>query len=188
MNRDESFRPSSKISRWYYIILGFIVVIIVIGGTVLWFIGRQPAGTLPYPIPRSEVLKLGFDIYYPSQKLLTAGYTLDRDSFETTNQVLIYSVSYGDNHKLIFSDQAKPTNTQIQAFYARNLPLNTTLLTSAGLATIGAIRLQTVVSIPTNSNAWIIATAPGNINQSDLDKVMRSIELAKYDTLSRLHF
>jgi flagellar basal body-associated protein FliL len=179
MNRDESLKPSRKISKWYYIIAGIIIIVMVAVGAILWFINRQPAGTLPYPIAKSVAKQLGFDIYYPSQKLLPTGYALNRASFEITNQVLIYSVSYGVTHKIIFSDQAKPTNAQIQAFYARNLPLNTTLLTGAGLATIGAINLQTVVSVPTNTNAWIIATAPGNINQNDLSRVMKSIELAK---------
>jgi len=158
--------------------LGLGMTIILIG-LVVWFINRQPTGTLPYPISKSEAKQLGFDIYYPSQKLLPAGYTLNKGSFEITDQVLIYSVSYGVNNKIIFSDQAKPTNTQIQAFYAKYLPLSTTLLTPTGLATIGAIKLETVVSIPTNTNSWIIATAPANINQSDLDKVMRSVKIAR---------
>ncbi len=178
MNRDELLRPSRKISKWPYIVLGLGIVIILVGLSI-WFVTKQPPGTLPYPISKAEVKQLGFDIYYPSQKLLPRGYTLDKRSFVITNKVLIYSVSYGNNNKIIFSDQLKPTNTQIQSFYTKYLPLNTTLQTNAGLATIGAINLRSVVSVPTNSNAWIIAAAPGSINPQTLSKVAESIEIAK---------
>jgi len=154
-------------------------MIIILIGLAIWSVTKQPGGTLPYPIPKSEAKQLGFDIYYPSQKQLPAGYTLNMRSFETTNQVLIYSVSYGVNQKIIFSDQVKPSNSQIQAFYTRDLPLNTTLQTSVGLATIGAVNLETVVSIPTNTNSWLIITSPGSIKQNLLDSVLKSIEIAK---------
>ena len=172
-------KPGRKISRWYYVGPGFAVIVIVIIVLVIWLVTRQPSGTLPYPIPRSEAKQLGFDIYYPSQKLLPSGYSLNKSSFEATNQVLIYSVSYGNGHKIVFSDQAKPTSTQIEAFYTRNLPLNTTLQTNIGLATMGAISDENVVSIPTNTNAWLIVTAPSDINQGSLDQVIKSVEIAR---------
>jgi hypothetical protein len=178
MNRDELLRPSRKISKWPYITLGLGIIIILTGLTV-WFVNKQPTGTLPYPISKSEAKRLGFDIYYPSQKLLPTGYTLDKGSFYITNQVIIYSVSYGTDHKIIFSDQAKPIYSQIQAFYTKDLPLNTTFQTSIGTATIGAINLETVVSVPTKTNAWLIATAPGDIDQNQLDQVIKALELAR---------
>jgi len=179
MNNDELLKSGRKISRLYFVVPGVVVIIIVIVGLVTWVVARQPSGTLPYPIAKAQAKSLGFDIYYPSQKLLPSGYILNKGSFETTNQVLIYSVSYGNGRKLVFSDQAKPSNTQIQAFYTRNLPLNTTLLTNVGLATIGAVNAQTVISLPTDTNAWLIATAPSNINERNLDLVIKSIEIAK---------
>jgi len=179
MNRDEQPKPSRKISLKYYILTGSIVVTIAVIGLIVAVITRQPSGTLPYPIAKSAAKQLGFDIYYPNQKLLPSGYVLNTRSFDTSNQVLIYSVSYGNNQKIVFSDQAKPTNTQVQAFYAKNLPLNTSLQTKIGVATIGAINTQTVISIPTSTNAWLIATASGNINQQALDQVLESIEISK---------
>jgi len=177
MNRDEQLRTSRKILKWPYILLG-VGVIIIVAALSVWLMTKQPSGTLPYPIPKSEANGLGFDIYYPSQKLLPAGYTLDKGSFVITNQVLIYSISYG-NQKIIFSDQMKPSSTQIQAFYTKILPLNTTIQTNIGLATIGAVNLRTVVSIPTNTNAWLIASTAGKINQNVLDNVLKSIEIAR---------
>lgn len=179
MNGEELMKPSRKIKRWYFVVPGVAIVIIVIVGSVIWFATRQPSGTLPYPIPKSEAKQLGFDIYYPSQKLLPAGYTLNAGSFDTTNQVLIYSVSYGANQKIIFSDQAKPNSNQILQFVNDNIPLNTSLETNVGLATIGAIKTRAVISMPSNTDTWLIITAPGTINQAILNQVLKSIEIAR---------
>lgn len=178
MNRDESLKRSRKISRWFYVSLG-LVFVAIITGVVLWFITRQPAGTLPYPIPTSQAMQLGFDIYYPSQKLLPKGYTLTKGSFVTSNQVLLYSVMGPNNQRLAFSDQAKPTADQLLSFINNNIPLNTTLNAKIGMANISAIKSKTVVSLPTNTNAWLIITGPSTINQSILDDVLKSIEIAK---------
>ena len=105
MNQDGELRPRRKILKWYYLLTGLIILSAVVTIAVIIFT-RQPSGTLPYPISKLTAEQLGFDIYYPNQKLLPGGYTLNKGSFETTNQVLLYSVSYGSGKKIIFSDQA----------------------------------------------------------------------------------
>lgn len=160
------------------VISGIVLIILGIGGFSI-LLSRQPANTLPLPVSSQIANKLSFNIYYPNQKLLPEGYFLDKSSFTVTNQVLIFSVSNSYNQQLIFSDQAKPSNSIIEEFYTRNIPLNTTLSTDIGLATIGAINTRTIVSIPTDTNTWIIVTAPGNISQENLIQVLRSIELAE---------
>jgi len=59
------------------------------------------------------------------------------------------------------------------------MPLHTTLNTNVGVATIGALNNQSVVSLPTNTNAWLLITAPGNTNQDNLKTIIKSLELAK---------
>jgi hypothetical protein len=44
---------------------------------------------------------------------------------------------------------------------------------------MGAISDENVVSIPTNTNAWLIVTAPSDINQGSLDQVIKSVEIAR---------
>ena len=159
-------------------IIIIIALVIVLGAGAIYYFVFTKSDTLPYPIDRQTALTLGYDIYYPNQQKLPTGYILNKNSFYDTDQTLIYTATNGKT-KLVFSDQAKPTDAQIQQFYAKNIPLHTTLTTSIGTATIGAIKNQTVVSLPTKSNAWLLITAPGSINQGDLTTIVKSIQLAK---------
>ena len=162
----------------FYSIFSSCLILIILIGLGIYFFKNNNNNTLPYPISKEAVQQLGFDIYYPNPKLLPSGYELNTGSFSSTNQVLIYSVSYG-NKKIVFSDQAKPSYDQLLSFVNDNLSLNTTYSTNIGTATIGAIKSQTVISLPTNTNSWLIITGPQNINQDDLDEVLSAIELAK---------
>ena len=156
------------------------IILILAAGITYYFIEKNHSNnTLPYPISSQTAGLLGYDIYYPNQKLLPPGFNLNKNSFYDSDQAIIYSVSYGNGQKIVFSDQAKPTSAQLQSFYAKNMPLHSTFNTNIGVATLGAINLQSVVSLPTNSNAWLIVTAPGNINQNELRAVINSIEIAK---------
>ena len=127
----------------------------------------------------SEAKELGYDIYYPAQKLLPSGYYLNKNSFVINGKTLIYTVSYGDNNKIVFSDESKPSNAQIQEFYTKDMPIHSTFSTQYGTATLGAINTRALVSLPTNTNAWLLVTAPGNTNQSDFEQVINSIKLAR---------
>lgn len=173
-------KTKKKLSlKW--IIIGVIGIIVILGGayTAYYFIWGKNNNTLPYPISKSAEATLGFDIYYPDQKLLPSGYVLDKNSFSFSDQTIIYTVSYGNNQKLVFSDQTKPSDSEIQTFYAKRMPLNTSLSTSVGKATIGAINSQTVASLPTNTNAWLLITGPSDTNQQNLNQVLKSIRLSK---------
>jgi len=177
MDELKETRPKHKMLTLYSIFSSLIIIIILIGLGV-YIIKQHDNIYLPYPISKQAAEQLGFNIYYPNSKLLPSGYILNKGSFSSTSQVLIYSVSYG-NQKIVFSDQPKPTYNQLLSFVNNNIPLNTTFSTSVGTATIGAIKNQTVVSLPTNSDSWLIITSPESINQNDLDQVLSSIELAK---------
>ena len=158
-----------------------VVLVILLGAAIIYYFIQKNGdnNTLPYPISQQTAGLLGFDIYYPNQKLLPQGYTLNKNSFSDNDQAIIYTVSYGNNQKIVFSDQAKPSTDDLETFVAKNMPLSATYQTAVGKATIGAINAQSVVSLPTNTNAWLIITAPGNINQNQLNQLLNSIELAK---------
>ena len=171
----ESKRFLQRIPRWLIIV---VVTVIALGSASLYYYIKSNSNTLPYPINKQTAQTLGFNIYYPNQKLLPAGYTLNKNSFSYTNQTIIYTVSSGTS-SLVFSVQAKPSTAQIKDFYSKNMPLNTTQSTKIGAATIGAVNGQTLVSLPTNTNAWLLITAPSDVDQQTLNQVIQSIELAK---------
>jgi hypothetical protein len=162
--------------KWLFIA---IAIVLVIAAAATHHFVTKNNNVLPLPIDKASAQTLGFDIYYPNQKLLPEGYVLDKKSFYYSNQTIIYSVIYGNNQKIIFSDQVKPSSADLQDFNAKNIPLHTTENTSIGTATLGAIGSQSIASLPTKTNAWLIITAPGDINQQVLDKVLNSVEIAK---------
>ena len=173
--RKISILKSRKI-KFIVVIIITIFSLLLVSYVYLYFKNNN---TLPLPIAKDTASLLGYDIYYPNQNLLPNGYVLNKNSFNENSQAIVYSVNYGNNSKIVFTNQLKPSESQIQEFYAKHMPLHSTLQTNIGTATIGAINGQTVVSLPTNTNAWILMTAPSNINQDELKQVLKSIEIAK---------
>jgi hypothetical protein len=106
---------------------------------------------------------------------------LDLSSFSSPQQgTILYSVKYDTNKKIIFSIQAKPSDSEIQNFYTNYIPLRNHLKISLGNVEIGAYgtsdNLKTVASLPTNDGSWLIATAPPDINQNQLEQVLNSLK------------
>jgi hypothetical protein len=158
-----------------------VTITLILIGLISFYVFKYitSSSTLPYPISKQTAGLLGYDIYYPDQKLLPSGYKLDKNSFYDSDQAIIYKVTYGNNQTIVFSDQTKPTESQIQYFYSQKIPLHTSFTTPVGTAVLGAINGKAVVSLPTNSNSWLLINAPSDINQNDLKKVILSIKLAK---------
>ena len=130
-------------------------------------------------MPTSLRKTVQFDVYYPDSKKLPVGYNLDRNSFSSNNQAILYTIS-GKTGKINVSVQQRPSDSDIKGFYAVHLALRNNLSLPIGTAAIGAINnganLYSFVSIPTNTNAWIIVNGPANINQDDLKQILRSFK------------
>lgn len=129
------------------------------------------------PIPESIQRSVSFSLYFPDSNKLPFGYSLDKNSFSSNGQAVLYTVNRG-NTRLIFTIQSRPTNLQIQSFYTNHMPLHNNVNTPVGTAAIGVINNETVASLPTDSNAWILITAPINFNQNLLNQTLQSITKA----------
>lgn len=155
-------------------LLGLFVLIICLA----LFLLKRPTGssknTAYNPIPISIRRSVVFDIYYPRQEKLPQGYYFDTGSIRVSSSAVIYIVNH-ESSQLIFSLQSKPPDLYIQRFYSSNMPLHNNESTYIGIAAIGAIRSQTIVSIPTYGNTWILITAPQDVNQTDLKAVLYSL-------------
>jgi hypothetical protein len=175
-------RRLTRLYKRVLLILGLIIIVaaLLVGGIIIHKHWHKRVPLSPDPVPLSVRKSVGFPVYYPVQNDLPTGYTLDLKSLTSpSNGVLIFTVDYGSN-KIIFSEQKKPSSTQIQSFNANYIPLRTGYQTPAGQAEISAYNngnknLQTLVSFPTNGSTWIIITAPPNINQNQLEQVLSAI-------------
>lgn len=167
----------SNKKRWLIVFLVTVVVILIALGIFLYL--KVNNGLLPDPIKSSVSKTLPYNIYYTDQKKLPSGYYLDPSSFQVTSDgAVTYNVNYGNNQTLYFSLEKKISSNQLNTFYTNYIPLHLTKSSPVGTATIGVIHNQTVVSIPTNTNTWIIITAPLNYDQKNLQQVLNSISLA----------
>ncbi len=156
------------------LVIAIIIVILAVcaTGIILWFVIVQKTS----PVPRSIRQSVPFSVYYPDQYKLPRGYTLDLNSFRSSSQAVIYTVSYADSKKLVFSLQKKLSDNGMSDFYAHNMPLRINVSTAVGTAAIGSINTQSVVSLPTTGNTWLLITAPSAIDQTQLKQVVESIK------------
>jgi hypothetical protein len=151
----------------------------VCASMVIYVTGRMTAQPVNDPVPTNIRRVTAFNIYYPNQIELPADYRLDTNSFSSNSQAVEYTVSHGISQHLIFTVQAKPSEADIQGFYHNHLPLTIPIKTSVGNAALGILNNETVISLPTNTNSWILMTAPTNIQQTQLKQVIRAMILAK---------
>lgn len=163
------------LSRNRLVIIALVLLVIALTAIVLHFKNKKPVYD---PVPISVRKSVNFDVYYPDPKKLPAGYTLNIKSFEASNQAVVYSVSYGNNQHFVFTDQKEPSPTSIQGFYKAHMPLTISVNTNVGTAQIGVLNNETVVSLPTNTNAWILMTAPLNASQQAVRQVIGSMTKA----------
>jgi hypothetical protein len=164
----------SPMSRLKKALLVIWLLVVVVGLTILGATLFKKSLTSD-PVPQSVRNKVSFSVYYPVQAKLPAGYTLKTSSFSATNVVVVYQVNLPNNQKMVFSIQAKPTTAQLQTFITRYMPLNIPIHTPIGSANLSAFNGRDFVSLPTNGSAWILITAPLNMNQTKLTDVLDSL-------------
>jgi hypothetical protein len=152
-----------------------ILVLIAVGGFVYY--SEKPAKkTMTInPIPSYYRSSVDFPVYYPLPSKLPNGYTLASRSYTLpAKNVLVYAINYANGQHIDVSLQNKPSVTALSEFVRVHIPLHTVDNTSIGQATIGVLNNQTVASLPTNTGTWIITSAPININQLQLERVLGS--------------
>jgi len=171
---ENEIHNKSKLPRLRIII--FVLLAVALVGLVLAFTFKFSAGLVPKSIQK----QVNFHIYYPLQDKMPRGYEVDKSSFRTAeSNVVLFSVDYGNGRSLVFSEAAKPAGDVIDKFNASAIPIHTQISTPVGKALVGAYGsgkdLRTIVSLPITNGPWLIVTAPSDINQADLQKVLQAI-------------
>lgn len=172
---DTEILPKPRRSRLKPAVIVLLAIVAAAVGVSLLLLGFRQG-----PVPRSIQKQVNFRIYYPAQDKLPAGYKLNGNSFRTAeSNVVLFSVSYGSSRSMAFSETAKPPSDVIDKFNASAIPVHTQVSTTFGKALIGAYGsgkdLRTIASLPINNGPWLIVTAPSDINQTDLQKVLQAI-------------
>jgi hypothetical protein len=156
-----------KLSKFLPILL---IVVIFTGIVTFCMINKHSD-----PIPKQYRSNLSFSVYYPNKSKLPIGYSVNNKSYvNPVKNVLVYAIDYGANH-LNVALQVKPSASALQEFVRVHLPLNKTVATTLGTATIGVLNNQAVASLPTSGNTWIIISGPTSVNQQKLIQVINSL-------------
>jgi hypothetical protein len=134
----------------------------------------------PSPVPAKIRSAVDFHVYYPKQKQLPSGFSLDQKSFKVVQPgVVLFSVKRPDGKKFIFSEEAQPAASIIDKFNTDYIPLHTTLSVALGHAEVGTYgngaNLRTIASLPVHKGPWIIITAPADAKKNDLSSLLNSL-------------
>ncbi len=169
-------RPS-RINSKMIIVAVLVVMIAVLGSWRVFVFEQKPSAAIQNPsvLPASVRSQVNFPIPYPEQKKLPAGYTLNLSSFSATDQVVVYSIAYDQDKRIAITVQKKPSDDELKAFYANQIPIRNEVKVPAGMAAIGVINDQTFASLPTQEDAWLLITAPKDIDQNNLKRVLQAM-------------
>lgn len=184
--RDNQYRPAAETDKlrkshriYRPLAYSIIAVAIICAGFLVVMHTLHHSSQLSDPVPLAIRQRVSFKVYFPEPANLPPGYTLDTRSFAIVSNVILYTVTSNNNQHLFFSVQPKPSASALQNFYKSHMPLTISVSTSVGTAAIGVLNNETVGSLPTNTDAWVIVTAPLNMNQNQFKRILQSMTLAQ---------
>jgi len=149
--------------------LGLAMVLLII------IVAAQPA-TSNSPVPANIRRAVGFAIYYPAATKLPPGYALRTNSFSMpASGVVVYQVDFPAGHFAV-SEEAAPSASDLANFNNQRLPVHYNLNTGLGTASVGVIGKQTVISLPTHNQTWILITGPQVTHQKDIQALVNSLQ------------
>lgn len=170
------YEVGSGLSNRSLFLIIIVIAALVLAAGAFFFWPKTPS-----PVPVNVQRAVSFPIYYPDQEKLPTGYTLNKNSFSTPrSNGVAYYVSYGQNKRIVFSAQKKPSDSEMNLFYKSYIPLRSEFKTPVGKAEIGAYdnqgKVTTLVSLPVdNTNTWLVITAPSDIDQNKLKQVLSAL-------------
>lgn len=128
----------------------------------------------PIKIPSEVRERVLFPIYLPSS--LPQDFTIDKDSYDTRQNVLIFSAVSEHGDRLTFSEQPKPTDFDINAFHQRSLKnaksLSGTPFTSVLGDTENGGKLLSVQA----EGTWILVSSKSAQATEDLTLVAKKLQ------------
>jgi hypothetical protein len=170
-----SRHANKKAQLWAVVVI--IIIIIVIGTFLLAAQARRhmQSSLVNSAVPYGIRQRVDFTIYYPDNNKMPAGYRYNPSTLHATKNAADYAIDKDGTQLFAVTIQSKPSAAALQTFYTHNLPLSTIIVTPIGTANVGTINLQSVISLPTNGNSWLILTTPQPIQTATLTKILNAM-------------
>lgn len=162
----EPIRKKLQLSRPLYITVAAVAILTI--GVIVILLTQSTPNYIPAAI-RQQV---GFPLYQPEH--LPKGYVVDTNSFNVTQQVATFTVTYQNSKQLVFSEQAKPAELDFVNFYSQQLADAQAFTTAIGQAAVGiyqGVGLATVSA----GNTWILVRAPEGIATDQFAQIVRNL-------------
>jgi hypothetical protein len=139
------------------IITIIIVLLALAGSTAWWFFKVRDVG----PIPKKYTRDLKIKLYYPTR--LPEGYSVNVNSFERQDDVLIFSIKAPNGKNVAVAQQAIPPDAPARTNKRTPIPLPSekSFQTGIGAAQISLWGDKFVSDIITSGGTWIIMNVSG---------------------------
>lgn len=113
-----------------------------------------------------------FPLYEP--EWLPEGWFVEPHSIEATSQVVTFTINDKAGKRLIFTEQPKPPQDNLDTFYAQQLSGNKALKTQAGEVIAGQFEGSLLAGL-TAGRTWVLVRAVSAVDQQHFDRLIESI-------------
>lgn len=144
------------------------IVLLLAGGAAAWVFWLRTPDNIPGNIRKS----VAFPLYQPTH--LPSGFALDKTSFNSSQQVVTFTINYNGGKKLIFIEQPKPTQLNFSDFTQQlsNAQSITLPIGQAAIGTYQGVGLGTIAGDQT----WVLIRAPGGIDSYNFEAIIHSMK------------
>ncbi len=153
-----------------------VIVAVVLAAGAYFLFKPTPKQNPSTALGQSIAKLVSIPAYYPQN--LPAGYTYNNDAHIIKTNILYFSVTGPGNQTFYVSQQPIPASFDFVGFDKKFLnPDN--FSTDAGSSIAGQVGANLIGSIQTDKNTWIILNTAGTNSLTELETVIRSLELAQ---------
>lgn len=150
----------------YFIGVGIILALIAAGMT--WYFVRPPSSPIPKNISETVI----FPLFYPTK--LPTGYVINKTSFHSDNQVVLYSLTKSGAPNIVITVQSKPNGFDFSDFKDKQLRSSKSIANDAGDTVVGLYADRIVGSL-LSDKSWVLVNAPSKVSAKDIETVMKSL-------------
>jgi hypothetical protein len=172
---EEVATKSHRLSKRRIITFVLIAICIIASAITVTIIrDRQHTNSTPFSIETRQAVD--FPLYYPTN--LPAGFTLDKTSISSTDEVVLYNLKAPGDAIINVSVQKRPEGANLEAFYAQELSDVHSIPTTHGVVKIGK-RGQSIFASLVTDTSWIIGTAKDGTLQEPVREVFTSLQIVR---------
>lgn len=162
-------QPASKRRRKPTLIILAVVLLAGVGAiTALLF--RGPPASDRYLVQLAS--RVSFPLYGP--QWLPDGWYIDQQSIDATAEVVTFTINDTQGKQLVFTEQPKPPQSNLDTFYNQQVSNSTAIDTAAGKVVIGQFEGSPLAGVSAGQT-WILIRAVAAVDQQQFERFVSSL-------------